>query len=231
LARRKLSRKQLVEPDQITTRLEDAVDWVMDHPRPFLWGIGGVVVIAVALTGWTLYANSRDEGAQAALGEVIRAYNDVVTYESDVARYQATLTEALEVDEAYGGMQAGRIARYYAALSHDGLGEADEAVRLLEELSGSSDAAIRPVARFALGQILKQQGEFDRAIDVFEQLLDSGEYAGPAVLFEIGQSHEAAGRAAEARTYYDTLLVNHPDSAYQAAVERALRRLGTPAGA
>jgi TolA-binding protein len=96
---------------------------------------------------------------------------------------------------------------------------------LLGDLAASSDVTIRPLARFALGQSFRKQGEFDRAIGVYQELLDSGEYAAPAVLFEMGQIQEAAGRPAEARTYYETLQANHPDSAYQAAVERALRRL------
>jgi tetratricopeptide (TPR) repeat protein len=226
-SRRKLTRKDLVRQDEFGSRLEQAAVYVVDHPQPFLLGIAGVVVVAVAAMGWTLYAGSRNESAQAALGSVIRAYHDLSAFESDEARYQAALAEANRVGETYGGLPAGRIARYYAALSHEGLGEIDEAVRLLGELAASSDAVIRPVARYALGQTYKRQQDFDRAIGVYQDLLESGEHSAPALVFEIAQLHEAAGRPAEARSSYESLLANYPESVYQPEAERALKRLGT----
>ena len=226
-SRKKLSRKELVQKDEITNRLEQAVTYVLEHPQPFVWGIAIAVIVAVVATGWTLYASGRNEDAQVALASVIRAYNDTVTFESDEARYQATLGEAAQVTDAYGNLQAGQIARYYAALSHEGLGESGEAIRLLEELVASSDPAVRPIARFALGQSYKKQGQIDQAIGVYEGLLQSGDYAAPPVIFELAQLHEAADRRDQARTYYESLLADYPDSVYQPDAEKAVKRLNT----
>lgn len=226
-ARKKLSRKDLVQQDEITNRLEHAAVWVVDHPRPFLWGIAGIIVVVIAATGWSLYARSRSEGAQMALGSVIRTYHNLAAYESEEARFQATLNEVALVEENYGGTQSARIARYYAALAHEGLGEIDDAVRMLEELGASGDASIRPIARFALGQVYKHQGQLEQAISVYRELLDSGEYAGDAVVFELAALHEASGSLDEAGTWYETLLADYPGSAYEPEAERALKRLAT----
>jgi len=227
-ARKRLSRRELVREDEITSRLERVAVYVVDHPRPILWGIAAVAAIAIAATGWNLYAASRDEGAQSELGELIRTYHDLTTFESDDARYQATLLQATAIDEAYGSLPAGRIARYYAALGHEGLGETEEAVSLLEGLAESSDSAVEPLARFALGQLYKKGGQFDAAIDVYQELLDSGQYARVPLVFELAQLNEAVGRTEEARGYYDSILTNYSGSVYEAEAERALKRL-TPA--
>lgn len=225
--RKRLSRKELVQQDQITSGLEETVEWIMDHPRPFLWGIAAVVVVAVLATGWTLYARNRSETAQVALGNVIRVYHDIASYESEVARFQATLNAAREVEAAYGGLQAGRIASYYEALAHAGLGEDEEAVEILEALASSADPTIRPVAAFALGQNLRKQGELDRAIEVYQDLLDSGEYSPPILLYELGGLSEEAGHLEEAENYYESLLSDYSGSVLEPEVEKALKRLRT----
>lgn len=224
-SRKKLSRKELVQQDEITNWLEDSATWVVDHPRPLLWGIAAVIVVVIAATGWTLYARSRNESAQTALGSLIRTYHDLTTFESDEARYQETLIEAAAVEDSYGSLRAGRIARYYEALAHEGLGEMDEAILVLEELSASSDPTIRPIARFALGQAYKEQGDFDRAIGTYQELLESGEYSAPAVLFQLGELQEAADRPNEAESYYESLVAEHPGSVYEDQAQRALKRL------
>lgn len=227
--RKRLSRKELVQQDQITSGLEEAVEWIMDHPRPFLWGIATVVVVVVLATGWTLYARSRNESAQVALGNVIRVYHDTASYESDLARFQATLNAAQGVEDTYGGMQAGRIASYYSALAHEGLGEDDEAVGILETLASSTDPTIRPLAAFALGQELRKQGNLERAMEVYQNLLDSGEYSPDVLLFELAGISEEAGRREEAENYYESLMSDYPDSVLQPEAEKALKRLRTTA--
>jgi tetratricopeptide (TPR) repeat protein len=224
-SRNKMSRKELVETDQITSRLEQSAMWVIDHPRPFIWGIAGVVGTIAVVAGWSLYASGRHEQAQLALGAVIRTFHNAAGFESEEARYQATLEEAVRVEEAFGG-RAGQIARYYAALSHEALGDTGETVRILEELAGSGHPTIRPPARFALGQTYTKEEQFDRAIEVYRTLLDSGEYASPPILFELAGLSEAAGRAAEALDFYESLMRDYPDSVYQPEAERAVKRLG-----
>ena len=227
VSRKKLSRKELVQKDEITVRLERGAEYVWDNPRPFLWGGALVLVVALAVAGWTVYSSRREAAGQLALASVIQAYNDTLTYASDDARYQATLSEANGVVAEYGGSSTALVARYYAALSHEGLGDLGESVRLLEELAASSDPAIRPVAQFALGQSFKKQGDFNRAIELYDALLASDEYAPETLVFELGQLHEAADRVAEARTFYESLIANYPGSVYQPEAERALKRIDT----
>jgi tetratricopeptide (TPR) repeat protein len=225
--KKRLSRKELVQQDQITSGLEDAVEWIMDHPRPFLWGIGAVIVVVVLATGWTLYARNRSESAQVALGNLIRVYRDMNSYDSDVARLQATLNAAREVEGAYGGLQAARIASYYEALAHEGLGEDEEAAEILEALANSTDPTIRPLAAFALGQNLRRQGNVDRAIEICRDLLDSGEYSAPVLLFELGGLSEEAGRLEEAENYYESIRSEYAGSVLEPEAEQALKRLRT----
>jgi TolA-binding protein len=227
VSRNKLSRKELVQKDEITARLEQGAEYIWDNPRPFLWGVSLVVLAGIAVAAWTVYSARREAASQIALAAVIQSYNDTLTFASDEARYQATVTEAMRVEQDYAGSSAEQVARYFRALSHEGLGETEEAVSLLEDLAGSSDPAIRPLARFALGQSLKAQGELDRAIQLYDDLLTAGEYAADTLVFELGQLHEAADRVDEARALYESLVSEYPGSVYQSEAERALKRIAT----
>ena len=74
VSRNRLSRKELVQKDEITVRLERGAEYVWDNPRPFLWGGALVLVVALAVAGWTVYSSRREAAGQLALASVIVMY-------------------------------------------------------------------------------------------------------------------------------------------------------------
>ena len=224
MARKKLTRRELVQKDEITSTLEQVTTFAVENRKPLLTIVAVVVVVIAVLVGWNVIAANREADAQSALSEVIRVYTDTTLAEGE-ERFQATLTEAQRVQDEYPNQTAAQIAQYYAALSHKGLGNSAEAVRLLRELIDSGDETIRQVARYALAESYKSNEEFENAITVYRELVDSDGYSKGAVLYELGRLHETISKPDEARDYYQSLVGEYPDSPFRVDADRALKRL------
>jgi TolA-binding protein len=225
LARKKLTRKELVQKDDITSGLERATTYVVEHAVPIGIGVGLVVVgIAIAVV-LNVTAANREAAAQSALAEVIRIYSTITEETTDEERFQATLVEAALVEADHPDQPAAQIARYYAGLSHEGLGDFDQAIGILTELGETGDETVNQVALFALAESHKKQGDQESAIEVYQALADSGGYSPSAVLYELGRLYEATSKPEEARAYYQSLVGEYPDSPFRADADSALRRL------
>lgn len=224
MARGRMSRKELTEKDDITSALETAVSFGFEHRRAILNAAGVVLIVILALTGWTLYSASVEAAAQNALGDVLVAYNTVVAGDTE-ARLLNTISAAERVATEHSGTQAALVARYYAAIAHDEMGNTGQADGLLTELVDSDDPTIRDQARFARAEMFKERGDLEQAIAEYEILADSGDYSRSAVLFELGRLHEAVSMPEEAIEYYETLTVEYPTSPYRQDADRSIRRI------
>jgi tetratricopeptide (TPR) repeat protein len=220
-----MTRKELVQKDDITSGLERVTNYVVEHGKPIAIGVAVVVVGIAIVVVLNVNAANREAAAQNALAEVIRIYSTVTEDTTDESRFQATLVEAARVEADHPDQPAAQIARYYTGLSHEGLGDYDQAIAILSELSDSGDEMVSPVARFALAESYKKQDNLERAIEVYQELADSAGYSQSAVLYELGRLYEATSMPGEARDYYQSVVGDYPDSPYRADADRALRRL------
>jgi tetratricopeptide (TPR) repeat protein len=224
LPRQRLSRKELTEKDEITSILERGTIFVIDNAKPFLAGAVVVITVVLAIVGWNFYSSTVETSAQLALSEVISAYNNI-DGQSDEARFNAAIAEAAIVESEHAGTQAVDIARYYAALSNEGLGNTGESDRILRDLIESGDETIRDNARFALAESYKTRDDFPAAIAEYQILAESPDFSRGAVLFELGRLYEEIAQPEEALTYYESLVIEYQNSPFRAEADRALRRL------
>ncbi len=225
MARKKLTRKEIVQKDEITSILESVTTYVVKHGKLIAIAVGVVVVGIAVVVVLNLTAANREAAAQNALAEVIRIYSTITEETTDEQRFQATLVEAARVEADHPDQPAAQIARYYAGLSHDGLGNSSEAIGILTELGESGDEMVSQVARFALAETHKKQGDLESAIEAYQALADSGGYSQSAVLYELGRLYEAKSMPDEARGYYQSLVGEYPNSPFREDADRALRRL------
>ena len=224
VARKRLSRKELTEKDDITTSLERATTFVVENGKAVLTVVGVVVAVVIVLVSWSVYTTRVETSAQIALAGVITTYSNL-TNEDDDARFSATIAAALLVQREYQGTQAADIAVYYAALGQEGLGNTSESDQMFRGLVESGDETIRDIARFALAESYKKRDDLEAAIIEYQALADSPDYSRGAILYELGRLLEAVSRPEEAQGYYEALVAEYPDSPFRTEVDRALRRL------
>lgn len=227
MPRTRMSRSELKAQDEITNTLGHWTESAMLRKKQLLIGAAVVVGIVGLFIGWRAYASGRDTSAQRQLGAVINAFHDP-TVKVDKDRFEKTIVEAQKTLKDHPSTHAASIAQYYQALSEDGMGLKDNAVKSLEEVIGRGDTQVKPVAQFALAGVYKRNGEFQKAIDVLKTLETSGTFSKSMAALELGSAAEAANQKDVAQDAYSRIIKDSPDSPFRADAEAALKRMGLP---
>jgi predicted negative regulator of RcsB-dependent stress response len=219
-----MTRHQLKEQDEITTSLQSFTKFASARKKELIIGGSALVVVVLAIIGWNLYSSNRNTKAQIQLSEAIKIFDD--TKKPDKERYEATITEAQKTVDSYGSLPVGAIAQYYIGLSREGLGDTPKAVQSLQATIDRGDPTIKGVAQFALAGIHKKHGDTQKAIAVYKDLYDSGNYSKAAVAYELAAVYEATEQPNQARDYYQKILTEFPESPFRQSADDALKRLG-----
>ena len=227
MARARLSRSELKAQDEITTTLASFTETALSRKKEILIGAAILVALAGIWFGWRYTVSLKNAGAQAQLARAITAFQDP-SVKVDKERFEKTIVEAQKTMKDYPSTQAASLAQYYLALSQEGLGDATNAVKNLEEVIGRGDAATKPIAQFALAGVYRRNGEPQRAVDVLKQLEAAGEVSKGMVVYELGISAEAANQKDVAQAAYSKIIKELPDSAFRTDAEGALKRMGLP---
>jgi TolA-binding protein len=223
-----MTRHQLKEQDEITTSIQSFTDIVVARKKEFTIGAAALAVLLIVIFGWRFYSATRTANAQTQLSQAINVYNET-TIKSDKERYEKTIAEAQKTYDRYGSLPAGIIALYYRALSEEGLGDTAKATQDLQEVTQRGDASIKGVAQFALGSIYKKHGDSPKAIDIYKQLYDSGGYSKAAAAYELATTYEDNKQVDQAKTFYQKVVSEFPDSPFRTNADDALKRLGVVA--
>ena len=227
MARTKMTRHQLKEQDEITTSLKRITEFAYSRKRELVIGGSTLLVAVLAVIGWSLYTSSRNAQGQIQLSQTIRIYDD--TTKPDKERFEATIAEAQKTIDAYGSLPFGAIAQYYVGLSHEVLGDMAKAVENLQAAIDRGEPTIKGVAQFALAGIHKKHGDSPKAVALYKQLYDSGDYSKAAVAFELATLYEATEQPSQAVDYFQKLVSEFPQSPFRQYADDALKRLGAPA--
>ena len=197
----------------------------------------GVVVLAIlaVVAGYTMWRQSRNTKAEAALASGLALYEAPVmtpaapapgspipvqqpgTYPSEKAKLEAALPKLLEAADAYPSAQAGIAARYYAASALSALGRFGEAEQRYKEVvdKGGSSIYVR-TARLGLADAQAAQRKFDEAITIYRELSTDarGEIPVDGVLMALGRTYLQAGRKDEAARAFSRVVDEFPESVY-----------------
>jgi tetratricopeptide (TPR) repeat protein len=236
--------KQQIKQDDLVTGVEQAAGYVKSHQQEAKVAVAAIVVAVLAIGGFTMYRQGRETEANRAFDAALATYHAPVAsagaaaaapvkFATDAERLQKALGELDGVARRYGSMDAGRRARYYAALCRSELGETAEAEKALTELASGDRAHLESgLARLALADLFRRTGRFDQAISSYQQLADEPGASVPRdhALMALSGTLEDAKRLPEAGAAYRRVADEFPQSPYAAeARQRADFLLGTSA--
>ena len=181
--------------------------------------IGGVVAVIIIVAGFILYKNlyaePREEKAQAALFKG-QEYFEQDAYEQALNGDSIGYVGFLKVADEYSGTKAANLAKAYAGICYAQLGKYDEAVKMLDSFNGG-DQMVAPAILGATGNCYAQLGQLDKAASTLLSAADKADNnsLSPIFLMQAGEILVKQGKYDDAVNAYTKIKDKYFQS-YQA---------------
>ena len=181
--------------------------------------IGGVVAVIIIVAGFimykNLYAEPREEKAQAALFKG-QEYFEQDAFEQALNGDSIGYTGFLKVADEYSGTKAANLAKAYAGICYAQLGTYEEAVKMLDSFNGK-DQMVAPAILGAAGNCYAQLGQLDKAASTLLSAADKADNntLSPIFLIQAGEILVKQGKYDDAVNAYTKIKDKYFQS-YQA---------------
>ena len=181
--------------------------------------IGSVVAVIIIVAGFimykNLYAEPREEKAQAALFKG-QEYFEQDAFEQAVNGDSIGYTGFLKVADDYSGTKAANLAKAYAGICYAQLGKYEEAVKMLDSFNGK-DQMVAPAILGAAGNCYAQLGQLDKAASTLLSAADKADNntLSPIFLIQAGEILVKQGKYDDAVNAYTKIKDKYFQS-YQA---------------
>jgi tetratricopeptide (TPR) repeat protein len=181
--------------------------------------IGGVVAVIIIVAGFimykNLYAEPREEKAQAALFKG-QEYFEQDAFEQALNGDSIGYTGFLKVADEYSGTKAANLAKAYAGICYAQLGKYEEAVKMLDSFNGK-DQMVAPAILGATGNCYAQLGQLDKAASTLLSAADKADNntLSPIFLIQAGEILVKQGKYDDAINAYTKIKDKYFQS-YQA---------------
>lgn len=221
VAKRRIPKKKLREPDEFITWGSQALNYVLSHIRYVVLGILFIAAIAAALFLWWQHRAATEEMAFTLLGKGITLYQQEEKREEARSIFAELITD-------YPRTRAGKIALLYRGRGSMLRQDYDSAIADFELfLKKSSQPFLRVIALNALGNSYSATGEYQRAIDQFQRVINSGDaWLKPYVLLQMGMCWEKLGEKEKAIAAYQESLTLELPSPWGTLASLRLKELG-----
>ena len=181
--------------------------------------IGGVVAVIIIVAGFimykNLYAEPREEKAQAALFKG-QEYFEQDAFEQALNGDSIGYTGFLKVADEYSGTKAANLAKAYAGICYAQLGKDEGAVKMLDSFNGK-DQMVAPAILGAAGNCYAQLGQLDKAASTLLSAADKADNntLSPIFLIQAGEILVKQGKYDDAVNAYTKIKDKYFQS-YQA---------------
>jgi len=220
--RRKITQKELKAPDELTTLVDGARDFLLENLNQVLISTGIVVLIGAIVIGVYYYERRRDNTVSVQFYGAITALN----------AGQNKLAEAKfkQLADEEPGRRLGRLARFYMASAYladgDLPGARDSLVAFLAE---ERDPLFRSLALTNLAVVYERMAEWKKAAGAYQQAAaDPGPEQARAEL-GVARMLAKAGDKQGAIAAYRSFLAAHPFAQQRQEAMESLALLGVPA--
>jgi TolA-binding protein len=239
----RLTRKDIkhdIKHDRFIEEVEVAYDVIQRNRIRVIWI--AVAALAIAALGFGLYAwkNKKEAAAQTLLSEAIHTMQipiagesqqptppDTPTFKTNEERLAKAEPQFKEVVTKYPGSEAADVANLYLAQMESARGDIKSAEpKLRKFLDEHGDHVLAGSANLSLYQIELGSGRAkDVAADIDKQLSAEKPNLPKDVLLSIqARAYEQSGDEAKAKSAYQRLINEFPDSPYTLDAQRKVAR-------
>jgi tetratricopeptide (TPR) repeat protein len=222
--------------NELEEALGKGIHYAEDHKRMLIWGVGGVVGVALLVAGIFLWIGSRKDGANELLGKALLVDGaevvasganpaDVVrpTFASESARRARAKELFAELDDRYGSSATGRVAKLYLAQIAIAENDAEKAKQLWRAfLSAEPSGALSATARVNLYKLDREQGRGAELVGELQKMIEQADKPLPAdvILHQLALTYEALGKNDDAKASWRRIVDEYPQSPYTADAQR-----------
>jgi tetratricopeptide (TPR) repeat protein len=232
--RKKVSVKEMkYKHDPMIRFYERTQDWLQEKGRPFIIGVGIVVGVIILYVAVSYYFDYRKANAEAAFADAVEKFNAPVqdpamptaappvgkTYSDEQTKWQEAADAFDGLAKNYSGYY-GTIGRYYAGVCYLHL-DRDKGISLLEQVAAKKEQPTSDLARLALAENYAVNGDNEKAIELYQQLLSGSTTLKPAIEVGLGKVYEKTGDTEKAVEAY--LEAAKPDRTADAGSEAEKR--------
>lgn len=224
---KRIPKKKLKEPDEFITTTAKVLLWIRENLKVILTGVIIGALIASSIVLWRLRTEKREADALNSFhrtSEILRSTEDPSS-----KGYQEAMDEFERIQREYPKTEAAQLAQLRLGQGFLELKQYDRAVELYRKfLEGNpGERLYRLFALQNLGYAYEGQGDYQRALDSFQGLVNMGEsFLQPWAYINSGRCYEKLGKKEEALQNYRIFLEKYPDSIMAFMVKNRLSRLG-----
>ncbi len=238
-----LTRRELIKRDEFLVGANETWEFLQEHSRQILIGIGSVVVAALAAWGVYWYIQNRDVVSNRDISNAIQLYNSPLITDQQTTplgpnqrvfataqeKYSTAEKEFGRLSRKYSGRLIGETATYYDAMCKFHLGDLAGATQELEGITkGSSDNDISALAKLSLAQIYEQQNNSAEVVKLLQQLIDHPTVTVPKVtaMMALADYYKNVNNKDAAIQLYKKIQTEFPSYQIQGDVSARLNELG-----
>jgi predicted negative regulator of RcsB-dependent stress response len=216
---RKLRRKDLKQPDEFTTLVEAAGQYLTTHVGEILAGAALIAATIAVVIAVRFYQQHR---AATAANQFYQAFTAL-----DVKDYKGAEQGFLKLSHDAPGLQVGRLARFYLGtcyLEQNQLAQARDAFH--DYLAGEHDPMFGSLAMVNLGVVYERLGKLDQAESSYRQAAGT---PGPEQLraqLAVARILAREGKSQSAIDEYRRFLNEHPFAPERQEAMEAMAELG-----
>lgn len=228
MARQRLTRKEIKQPDQFISYTVQTLDWVKAHVTQLLYGALGVVAVVALLVAWSAWQASRLQRSEVLLYEAVRLLNPGETGEQSrvTAQEREVVVQKLKgLVEAYPGTPAAALGHWHLGQQYYAQREYPSALasyrQALALLNDDEQRLIPALVTLNIAYGHEASGACEQAIESYQSVLQSSLLwlHGEAFL-GVGRCHETLGAIQQAQDVYARALSNEE---VQGAVRQRLQ--------
>ncbi len=227
MARRINKKKQ---EEETLVDVVGSVNTLQDYVEENSTKILGVVGILILLIGgffvWKhMYQMPKEEEASKKMIQAQVKY-DQGNYTEALENPGGTASGFLDIIDNYSGTKAGNLANFYAGVSFLNLGKYEAAIEHLNKYKAKDDLSAS--YKFAnLGDAYSELGQKDNALSNYKKATTTNvnDFSTPLHLLKLGMYQESQGSSEDAKSTYQDIVSNYPNSTQAIDAEKFLIRL------
>ncbi|MFA8342402.1 MAG: tol-pal system YbgF family protein [Rhodothermaceae bacterium] len=196
-----MDKKELQE-DQLVDSFAHLIDFYKKNQSKIIATFSAVVVIIVALVGYTNYMVSQNKEANGKLSKVLRFYNGA-DYNTAIEGRNGEFEGLTKIVSDYGSTEAGQIAKIYLANSLLRTGKIDEAFDMYDDFSGNKKLFIA-AAKAGKAACKEVKKEYDLAGNLYKSAFEVTENnpLNSEYLLKAGKAYLKAGKKEQAKAMF-----------------------------